>query len=104
MKSKTEVWAKTFENWKQSGLTRKAFCQNHEIAVSTFDYWRRRVLCESAESKSEPKLVKLPVALKQRNRQSFVLEFPSGHKLQIPVDCPLENLHQLLSTTQEILS
>ena len=102
MKSKNEMWVKTFENWKQSGLSRKEFCQKVKIPVSTFDYWRRRVLKESAESKRESKLVKLPVALNQRNQQTFLLEFPSGHKLHIPQDCPGENIHQLLSSIGEI--
>lgn len=31
------------ERWQASGMTREAFCRSVGVAVSSFDYWRRKV-------------------------------------------------------------
>jgi transposase-like protein len=39
---------KTVEQYRESGMTRKAFCEAHDVALSTLDLWIRRYRNESA--------------------------------------------------------
>ncbi len=32
-------WIKHVEAWKQSGLTRKMYCQENDVKASTFNTW-----------------------------------------------------------------
>ncbi len=38
-----ERWQRHIEDFKSSGLTRKAYCEKQQINVSTFDYWREKL-------------------------------------------------------------
>jgi hypothetical protein len=60
-KRSAEEIRRTIEEFGNSGLTRREFCQRHHIAVSTLDYWRRSrsgaarlVEVEIAESEAAP--------------------------------------------------
>jgi len=35
-------WIKHVEAWKESGLTRKMYCQENDVKASTFNTWVRR--------------------------------------------------------------
>jgi hypothetical protein len=39
---RAEKIRRTVEEFQNSGLTRREFCQQHQIPVTTLDYWRRR--------------------------------------------------------------
>jgi hypothetical protein len=43
--SKREInrqrWYERIEDWKQSGLTQKAFCERHHLGLASFQRWRR---------------------------------------------------------------
>ena len=43
------------EEFRASGLTRREFCSQRGIALTTFDYWRQQL-------RSKPRLVKVEVA------------------------------------------
>jgi hypothetical protein len=36
-------WRKLCDVYEDSRLTRKQFCQQHSLALSTFDYWRHKL-------------------------------------------------------------
>ncbi len=38
-KAKYNLWQERIENWKNSGLTQKQFCKEHQLKKSTFLYW-----------------------------------------------------------------
>jgi hypothetical protein len=33
-------WFDYIETWKQSGLTQKAFCEQHQLGLGSFQRWR----------------------------------------------------------------
>ena len=37
--SKLEQWQQTIDDWKFSGLSKKEYCQNHNIKVHNLHYW-----------------------------------------------------------------
>ena len=52
------------EEFRTSGLTRREFCSQRGIALTTFDYWRR-------QSRSTLRLVKVEVARPETAALSF---------------------------------
>jgi len=48
----TEAKRKTIQQWKESGLTQKAFCQQSDLNVNTLHYWIRQ-LKDEAKPKGE---------------------------------------------------
>ena len=47
--SKTKHWQKIIDDYRASGLTQKAFCQNQSIKIHTLHYWLKK-LSENPES------------------------------------------------------
>ncbi|WP_025265017.1 IS66 family insertion sequence element accessory protein TnpA [Thalassolituus oleivorans] len=41
--TKSEQWQQHLNLWHASGLSQVAFCQQHNIAVHNFQYWRKRL-------------------------------------------------------------
>lgn len=62
------------EEFKSSGLTRGAFCQQHDIAVTTFDYWR------GAQARQQ-RLVEVEVAASEP-AQGFKLVLVNGRHIE----------------------
>ena len=62
------------EKFQDSGLTRGEFCQRHDIAMTTLDYWRR--------AQSRPaRLVKVKVAGREP-APSFTLSLANGRRIE----------------------
>jgi len=41
--AKRVLWSKRIAQWEGSGRTQREFCANHGLALSTFQWWRRRL-------------------------------------------------------------
>jgi hypothetical protein len=91
-----DIWVQKLQDWEMSGLKRAEYCRQNQIPVSTFDYWRKRIRKESALSSDEKGLVKLPMFLKQSTQVSYSIDYPSGHKIQIPENYSSEPLKRLI--------
>jgi transposase-like protein len=50
-------WQDMLKVWEQSGSSRTEFCREHDVSVSTFDYWRKKQRDNVDESS---RLVKIP--------------------------------------------
>jgi hypothetical protein len=57
-RQKEAYWRDHFIRWQRSGLTQREYCQEHGLALSTFQLWRRR----SAVGRTEQCLDIIPVA------------------------------------------
>ena len=62
------------EGFAQSGMTRREYCQKHNLSVTTFDYWRQI-------RKRKPRLVE--VALKETpSAAGFALVLGNGRRIE----------------------
>jgi hypothetical protein len=44
-KKKTEKdWEAVITDWKNSGMRRKDFCDSRKLKLTTFDYWKRKII------------------------------------------------------------
>lgn len=71
------------ENWHQSGLSQKAFCTQHQIAVHQFQYWYRLY-----RTKKEVGLTK--------TEQGFIELHPQGAIVQGTVEVLLNDGHRII--------
>jgi hypothetical protein len=87
MRSKEEIRG-IVEGFAKSGMTRRAYCARHGVAMTTFDYWRR------AERKQKPRLVE--VAVQQAGPHAgFALVLANGRRIESSwsfVEADLEKL------------
>ena len=86
-----------------SGMNISVYCRKHEIPLSTFTRWRKRIRLESAEAtpittaKTNPGFVRIiPEPHLPAYRESCELSFPDGRILRLPADYPLESLLAVL--------
>jgi hypothetical protein len=81
------------EEFAASGLTRREFCSQRDIALTTFDYWRRQL-------RSEPRLVKVEVARPDAAAQSFTLRLANGRSIESGWQFDEEELARLIRISE----
>lgn len=64
--------------YKKSGLRRRAFCEQRNIPISTFDYWRREL-----GAKAKPRLVKVKLGAVEP-ATNFTLTLINGRRIESP--------------------
>ena len=72
MRSKQEIRG-IVDGFVKSGMTRREYCEKHNIPITTFDYWRRA-------QKSKPKLVE--VAIEAQPSAGFALVLANGRRIE----------------------
>jgi len=101
-------WEKINEEYKSSGLSQKAFCQNKNIKFNQFTYQRQRL---QQRNRIQNKLASIIVHDDKLNltphrsvnsHKNFILEWPSGKRLIIPIDTNSQALNIVLTTLGRI--
>lgn len=72
------------EQWQQSSMSRKVFCEEHSLKLSTFDYWiaqKRRVNAPDSFITLVPEVSSDP--------QQVELSFPNGVRVKVSADVSL---------------
>jgi hypothetical protein len=60
---KQVYWRRKLQEYRQSGLSRRQFCEGNRIRMTTFDYWFRRLgKQESSQGLVELKVFSAPAA------------------------------------------
>lgn len=90
-------WVSIIKRWKASGMSQTAYCAANNINYNQFVYQNAKLL---ARSKSNAKL--LPVKMTHHDQahsiqNNFVLHYPSGLKLHIPVNAHPEAIRTLIN-------
>jgi hypothetical protein len=58
---KLDLWKRRRQEFRKSGLTRRAFCARHRLKISTLDYWFSKIRgMESAQGLIEVKPQAIP--------------------------------------------
>ena len=74
MRSKEEI-RKIVKGFAKSGMTRREYCAQQGIAVTTLDYWRR------AQQQRRPKLMRVTVEPAQSGA-GFALVLANGRRIE----------------------
>ena len=95
--SETNIdWPNIIKHWRISGLSQATYCEANNINYNQFVYQNTKL---SARTRASSKL--LPVKVTQNEPASamlnnFVLYYPSGLKLHIPVNAHPEAIKSLI--------
>ena len=81
--TKHALWAKRIDQWRGSGVTQREFCARRGLAVSTFQWWRRRLTAAVPRSDAvRASFVALPVTPPQPTTSVVEVELRSGTRLR----------------------
>ena len=100
-----QQWAQVVKECKDSGLSNREFCQQHNISEKTYYYWIRR-LRQAAASQMEatnPKLVPLePIsqAVHPETEDMLCIRL-RGAELSIPAEVDLDAVAALLKSIRD---
>jgi hypothetical protein len=83
------------EEFAASGLTRREFCSQRGIALTTFDYWRGQL-------RSKPRLVKVEVARSEPAALSFTLRLANGRSIESSWRFNEEELTRLIQIAERV--
>lgn len=106
-------WAQDLADWKASGLTRKQWCEMHNLSLSAYDYRCKRVrkalqeanqqtesgvtsMVAAKQETSEGGPIFAKVNFRQANAVSGIRMKLSDVEFVIAPDTPIEHLHMIL--------
>lgn len=103
--TKTGLWTKRIQDFHSSGLSKKEWCQEHQVALSTLNYWIRK----QAKELTEPEQVIDPIFARLPSEQELSSYLPSEHasvtiylpgsiRIEIGMECPCELMTSLIHT------
>jgi hypothetical protein len=72
---------RVLEEYAASGLTRREFCRQRNIALTTFDYWRHEHAMKPRKQEPRSRLVKVEVAHMEPAPQ-FTLSLANGRRIE----------------------
>lgn len=70
---RTQYWQQQVDIFEKSGLSRKAFCEQKQIKISTLEYWRRKQNKHSQRSRQENAGEWIPIQIKDSKSSGIVL-------------------------------
>lgn len=74
--AKAAQWQSHIQAWQRSGLSQAGYCQQHELVVSRFGYWRRKL--QGGRSPA-PEFVQV---VPRATRESLSVWLPNGLEIK----------------------
>ena len=62
---KREHWHRHIEAWKSSGLSRRIYCEQNGLKLSTLDYWNQKLIRQEKERKRPHEAGWIPVQISE---------------------------------------
>jgi hypothetical protein len=94
-------WISIIKQWKTSGLSQAAYCEANNINYNQFVYQNARI---SARTKCSSKLLPVKITHPEQvvtAQNNFILHYPSGLKLHIPVNAHPEAIKALINCLEK---
>ena len=97
--SKREInrqrWLERIHEWEQSGLTQKAFCEQHHLGLASMQRWRRLFKTEEASGMPAP-VAFLPVSVKETKPANLAVVVNDNLRIEIPAGFDPSALRQII--------
>ena len=101
--SKAALWADRIHAFRESGLSRKDWCQQNEIPQSTLGYWIRKIQSEIIETEgiSDPIFARLPMEQElvvpiHTGTPPVTILLPENIRIEVGAGCPVGLMAALL--------
>ena len=101
--SKEQFWRRLVRQWRQSGLSVRAFCAVQGLSLPSFYAWRRTLAERDAESVSfvPVRVTTEPTAFGDTPASGLELVLGSGRRLRIGPGFDAATLQRLLGVLEE---
>ena len=93
--SKADLWADRIHTFRESGLSRKDWCQKNGIPQSTLSYWIRKIQSKVPETEciAAPVFAKLPTEQElpfnsPAGSSPITILLPENIRIEVGADCP----------------
>jgi hypothetical protein len=97
---KEQQWRHRIRQWQRSGLSIRAFCEQHHLSQPSFYAWRREI--QRRDAVASPFVPVQVVADEElAPASSFEIVLPGGATLRVPPRFDAASLRQLLAVLQE---
>ncbi len=97
---KRELWSNRIASWKRSGFSQRAYCEQHQLVLGTFCYWRSRLKSKEVEVRTaSPRF--LPVTLKQSSHAVLILKINDRHSIEIKPGFDPDFLGKVIRAVQQ---
>ena len=77
------------ESWENSNLKQKDFTSQHNISMAKFKYWLKKY---RNQNKADEDFVQI----KPDTSADYLIKYPNGVEVLVPVNTTLENLKTLI--------
>lgn len=91
---KKAFWQGHIDGWRQSQLSQRDYCRQHNLTFSSFGYWRTRL---NRLQQSANKLIPVKLA---GSSSSVTIFLPAGLRLDVPVHALAEILPVVYRTVR----
>lgn len=89
LEEKRQLWHQHIQNWKNSGQSQKAYCENHQLKPHQFWYWQRQFNnakhgddhASQACSEVRGGFVPVQTEMASPHAEGIYLELPNGIRL-----------------------
>ena len=95
-----QTWAQTVQACRNSGMTNRAFCQQHGISEKTYYYWLKK-LRNAAAKTCQPTLVQLESEAVKVPDETLEIQF-RGASLRIPGNVDMAAVAEILRALQKL--
>ena len=92
-------WLERVQSWQHSGLTQKAFCQQHGLGLASFHRWRAIAMREGKPADSSV-VTFLPVNVVEPGTANLSVVINDSLRIEIPVGFDLATLRQVVQALQ----
>jgi hypothetical protein len=100
---KERFWRRQVRQWRASGLSVRAFCDQHDLQEASFYGWRRMLAERAAEAKPFVQVHVLPdgKAIDGDQASGLELRLPRDRAVRISQGFDAETLQRLLALLEE---
>jgi hypothetical protein len=94
-------WVSIIKQWRASGLSRVTYCRSNNINYNQFVYQKAKL---SGAAKPSSKLLPIKLSHPEQSvatQNTFILCYPSGLKLHIPINAHPEAIKTLISCLEK---
>jgi hypothetical protein len=96
------LWSDRIAAWKTSGLNQADFCQQNNITLSAFGYWRTRLKKLNQINNPSDEVHFLPVNIKLNTCSSLTLKINHQHSVEVSRGFDADLLTQIIQVVQRV--
>ena len=97
--AKRQRWFDHIEDWKQSGLTQKAFCEQQQLRLGSFQRWRG-IFMQGEEPEASSAVSFLPVNVTAAPTSNLALMIDGHLRIEIAAGFDPVTLKQVVQALQ----